>query len=79
MKRPESILIPMLGAGDGRVSVEAVAEKIIPPAIEYFRHSDMPTLTAIYFLAYTAHHRDACTAVLERYCVDDVLARPGEG
>ena len=79
MKRPESILIPMLGAGDGRVSVEAVAEKIIPPAIEYFRHSDMPTLTAIYFLAYTARHRDACTAVLERYCVDDVLARPGEG
>jgi len=77
-KRSESILIPMLGAGDGGVQVEAVAEKILPPAIEYFQHTEMPTLKAVYFLAYTQRDRSACTAVLERYCADGVLARPVE-
>jgi len=74
----ESILIPMFGAGDGRVPVEEVAEKIIPPAVEYFQSTETPTLRAVYFLAYAARDRNACTAVLERYCADGVLIRPGE-
>ena len=66
-KRFESILIPMLGAGDGGLPIEDVAQTIIPAAIEYLQHTDMPTLKEIYFLAYTARARSACDQVLQQY------------
>jgi len=75
----ESILIPMFGAGEGGVAVEEVAQKIIPPAIDYFQSTERPTLKAIYFLAFTARDRSACTTVLQRYAADGVLLSPGEG
>jgi nudix-type nucleoside diphosphatase (YffH/AdpP family) len=75
----DSILIPMFGAGDGGLSVEDVAQMIIPPAIEYFQHTDMPTLKEIYFLAYTGRGRSACDEVLQRFLSNDVLVRAGEG
>jgi hypothetical protein len=46
-KNFESILIPMLGAGDGGLTVEAVAQTIIPAAIEHFQHAVNPTLKQI--------------------------------
>src|SRR5262245_16058868 len=70
----DSILIPMLGAGDGGLSVEEVAQIIIPPAVEYFQHTDQPTLKQIYFLAYTTRDKNACDRVLEQFRSDGVLS-----
>jgi ADP-ribose pyrophosphatase len=78
-KRLESILIPMLGAGDGGLPVEDVAQTIIPAAIEYFRYSETPTLKEIYFLAYASRHKSACDQVLDQFCSDGVLVRSAEG
>jgi ADP-ribose pyrophosphatase len=77
-KRFESILIPMIGSGDGGLPIEDVAQTIIPAAIEYFQRVDMPTLKEIYFLAYTARAQTACDQVLQRYCTDDVLVQIGD-
>jgi nudix-type nucleoside diphosphatase (YffH/AdpP family) len=74
----ESILIPMLGAGDGGLTVEAVAQTIVPAAVQYFQTSDVPTLKEAYFLAYTPRHKRACEDVLEGFCRDGILERPGE-
>ena len=47
--------------------VEVVAEAIIPTAIEYLRNNETWGLKEVYFLAYTAGHRDACDKVLRRF------------
>jgi len=69
----QSILVPMFGSGDGGLSVEEVARAIIPPAIEYFQYTEMPTLKEIYFLAFTARDRGACEAVLAQYVSNGTL------
>jgi hypothetical protein len=69
----------MLGAGDGGLPVEDVAQTIIPAAIEYFRYSETPTLKEIYFLAYASRHKSACDQVLDQFCSDGVLVRSAEG
>jgi nudix-type nucleoside diphosphatase (YffH/AdpP family) len=74
----QSILIPILGAGDGGLPVEVAAQSIIPAAVEYFQHTEMPTLKEIYFLAYTLRDKIACEQVLEGYCAKRILARSGE-
>ena len=71
----DSILFPMMGAGDGGVAIEAVADKIIPPAINYFRTTPNPTLNEIYFLAFRLRDKSACDKVLESYCDKGVLTR----
>jgi len=63
----DSILIPLLGAGDGGLPVEVVAEAIIPTAIEYLRNNETWGLKEVYFLTYTAAHRDACDKVLRGF------------
>lgn len=78
-ERFESILIPLLGAGDGGVPAKDVAERIIPAALQYFQHTDAPTLKEIYFLAYTLRDRSACDQVLERFLSDGTLVRVSEG
>jgi hypothetical protein len=47
---------------------------IIPPAIQYFQHTEMPTLKEIYFLAYTARDKEACDRVLDKARADGRLA-----
>lgn len=69
-----SIIFPMLGAGDGGLSPETVAENIIPIAINYL-HTDDPTLKEIYFLAFKARERCACERVLETFCAKGILTR----
>ena len=71
----KSILIPMLGAGEGGLVVEDVAQMIIPAAIEHLRSVELPTLKEVYFLAYTSRHKSACDRVLEQYCSDGTLMR----
>ena len=72
-KNFESILIPMLGAGDGGMTVEAVAQTIIPAAIEHFQHAVNPTLKQIYFLAFTSRHKRACDQTLDEYRSKGIL------
>ena len=69
----QSVLIPMFGSGDGGLAIDDVARNIIPPAIEYFQYTDMPTLKEIYFLAFTARDRGACEAVLAEYVSNGAL------
>jgi len=71
----ESILIPMLGSGDGGLPVEEVAETIIPVAIEYFQNNPTSILKEIYFLAYTSRDKIACDLVLEKAQLNGTLVR----
>jgi O-acetyl-ADP-ribose deacetylase (regulator of RNase III) len=73
LERFQSVLIPMFGSGDGGLAIEDVARNIVPPAIEYFQYTDMPTLKEIYFLAFTARDRGACEAVLAEYVSNGAL------
>ena len=69
----QSILIPMFGSGDGGLVIEDVVRAVIPPAIEYFQYTDLPTLKEIYFLAFTARDRNACEAALAEYVSNGTL------
>lgn len=69
----ESIVFPMLGAGDGGLTVESVAESIIPVAINYFRNNASPALKEIYFLAFKSRDKSACDKVLKSYCAQGIL------
>lgn len=60
----ESILIPTIGAGDGGLSIEQVAQAIIPAAVEHLHAIKLPTLKAVYFIAFDQRAKDACDAVL---------------
>jgi nudix-type nucleoside diphosphatase (YffH/AdpP family) len=77
-KNLDSILFPMMGAGDGGVSIEAVTENLLPAAINYFRTTPNPTLKEIYFLAFKLRDRSACDKILEEFCEKGVLTRLGK-
>jgi nudix-type nucleoside diphosphatase (YffH/AdpP family) len=72
-----SIVFPMLGAGDGGLSIESVAESLIPVAIDYLRNNPSPSLQEIYFLAFKSRDRSACDRVLEAFCAKGALTRLG--
>jgi nudix-type nucleoside diphosphatase (YffH/AdpP family) len=72
-KNNESMLIPMMGAGEGGLQVEEVAQIVIPAAIEQLGRTQLPTLKAIYFLAFTARDKDACDAVFEQFRANGTL------
>jgi len=74
-KRFESILIPLLGSGDGGVAVEEVAEVIIPAAVSHLNSLPDQTLKEIYFLAFRPRDKSACDQVLERLARDGMLSR----
>jgi O-acetyl-ADP-ribose deacetylase (regulator of RNase III) len=69
----QSILIPMIGAGQGGYAVEQVAQSIIPSAIDYFRTAALPVLKEIYFLAYSSRDKSAAEQVLEQFRTQGVL------
>jgi nudix-type nucleoside diphosphatase (YffH/AdpP family) len=64
----ESILIPLIGAGDGGLSVEDVARASIPAAVDHLASLPLPTLTKVFFIAYNAPARKACEDALQE-CV----------
>jgi len=75
IKAHESILIPMMGTGEGGLLVEDVAETVIRAAIDHLLGEQLPTLKEVYFLAYTERDKEACDHVLEQYCEDGILVR----
>jgi nudix-type nucleoside diphosphatase (YffH/AdpP family) len=73
----ESILIPMIGAGEGGLEVEDVARTVIPAAIEYMASLRLATLREVYFIAFNQRTKAACDAVLDAAAADDQLAKLG--
>jgi nudix-type nucleoside diphosphatase (YffH/AdpP family) len=61
----ESILFPMIGAGDGGLDINEVVPELVGAAVRYFRDSPKTTLKEIYLLAYTSEHQSACDRELE--------------
>jgi nudix-type nucleoside diphosphatase (YffH/AdpP family) len=71
----ESILIPTMGAGEGGLSVEEVAQAIIPAAIEHMTNVPLPTLKKVFFIAFDAKAKAACDAVLEKAASEHKLVK----
>jgi nudix-type nucleoside diphosphatase (YffH/AdpP family) len=74
----DKILFPMMGAGDGGLRIDDVAEEIIPPAVDFLRSTPDSTLKEIYFLAYRLREKNACDKVFARYCKDGILEPLGK-
>lgn len=77
-RRPETILIPILGADYGEPSVEVVAAELISAAINYFRSEPSPALKQIYFLVPHLREKVACDNVFNMYQETGVLLRCAE-
>ncbi len=60
MRICESILIPMIGAGDGGLEIGKIVPELFSAATKYYRDNPATTLREIYFLAYTAGQKAAC-------------------
>jgi nudix-type nucleoside diphosphatase (YffH/AdpP family) len=71
----ESVLIPMIGAGEGALPIQTVADEIIPAAVDHFKSVPNSTVKKVYFLAFRLREKNACDKVLERYCEQGVLRR----
>jgi ADP-ribose pyrophosphatase len=63
-RRDRHILIPMLGTGDGGLSVERVAPELISAAVDFLRLNPDTSLKEVYFLAFSARHKEACDMAL---------------
>lgn len=59
-RRDTSILIPMIGAGDGGLTVEQVAPRIVEAIAEFIDATPDPTIREFFMLAYTTKDRAAC-------------------
>jgi ADP-ribose pyrophosphatase len=64
----DSIIFPMIGAGEEGVSVEVSGNEIIPAAIDYLGTTPNTTIKEIYFSAFKLRDKSACDAVLSKYC-----------
>ena len=64
-RRDRHILIPMLGTGDGGLSVEQVVPLLVSAAVDFLRRNPDTSLKEVYFLAFSARHKDACEMALQ--------------
>jgi ADP-ribose diphosphatase len=64
----DSILIPMIGAGDGGLRIDQAVPKLVEAALGYLQANPKTTVKKVYFLAYTAAHKDALDQELKKYC-----------
>jgi nudix-type nucleoside diphosphatase (YffH/AdpP family) len=70
-----SILIPLLGSGDGGVPVEEAADIVITTAANHLLSLPNNTLREVYFLAFRPRDKAACDRVLERLRQEGTLDR----
>jgi ADP-ribose pyrophosphatase len=70
-----SVLFPMIGSGDGGLSVDKVAPKLFTAAAAYYQVNPTTTINRIYFLAFNATQEAACQRELERLRRDNVIQR----
>jgi nudix-type nucleoside diphosphatase (YffH/AdpP family) len=71
----ETIIFPMMGAGEGGVRVEVSAQEIIPAAIDYFLATPNSTIKEVYFSAYKLRDKSACDMVFDKLCESKVIER----
>jgi nudix-type nucleoside diphosphatase (YffH/AdpP family) len=71
----ESIIFPMIGAGEGGVRVEIAAKEIIPAAIDYFMATPDTTIKEIYFSAFKLRDKSACDDIFNKCCADGLIRR----
>jgi nudix-type nucleoside diphosphatase (YffH/AdpP family) len=71
----ESILIPLIGTGDGGLSIENVAKAIIPAAIGRLEGAKLPTVKKVFFIAFDARAQAACDAALEKAIAENKLVK----
>jgi O-acetyl-ADP-ribose deacetylase (regulator of RNase III) len=62
----ESVLFPLLGAGQGGGDPEATAKLLVGAAVDYFAATPMSAIAAVYLLAYTDIELVACRAACNR-------------
>ena len=74
MESRDSILLPLLGAGDGGLGVEEVAEMVIPAAVKYLQNNPLTSIKEIYFIAFRSADRDACEQALEPFRRNGILS-----
>jgi O-acetyl-ADP-ribose deacetylase (regulator of RNase III) len=71
----ESVLIPLIGAGEGGLPTKTVTREIIPAAVDHFKSRKNPTIKEIYFLAFRLREKSACDTIFDEYCERNVLKR----
>jgi O-acetyl-ADP-ribose deacetylase (regulator of RNase III) len=71
----DSVIFPMMGAGEGGIRPEVAADEIIPAAIDYFVSTPNTALREIYFSAYKLRDKSACDEVFEKACRAGTLVR----
>lgn len=62
-----SIVVPLLGAGQGDVRAEDVVSNLLPAAIEFFQRNPEAKLREIYFLAFTPRDHALLAAEIEKH------------
>lgn len=70
--RYRSILIPLLGAGQGGVKAEAIAGQIVPAVVEFLTAYPGTALQNIYFAAYTDWDYRVLSRALDRFTAREV-------
>lgn len=74
-----SVLVPLIGAGKGGATPEAVANELVPVALEHLLHVKRPKqaqLKSVYFIAYNERELEVLTTLLKQYCNRGVLNAP---
>jgi nudix-type nucleoside diphosphatase (YffH/AdpP family) len=71
----DTVIFPMMGAGEGGIRPEVAANEIIPAAIDYFVSTTNTTLREIYFSAYKLRDKSACDEIFEKACKAGTLVR----
>src|SRR5262249_39348232 len=61
-----SILIPLMGAGDGGLKAAQVAPRLVDTALRFFADNPRTLLRNIFLLAYTNVDYEACMTALAR-------------
>jgi ADP-ribose pyrophosphatase len=59
-RRDTSLLLPMIGAGDGGLAVEQVAPKLVAAVDEFFEGNPDTDLAQVFLLAFSARDKSAC-------------------
>jgi nudix-type nucleoside diphosphatase (YffH/AdpP family) len=76
LKPCDSILIPMIGGGDGGLAIEEIIPRLLRAAVEYCQDHPVTSLREIYFLAYTAGQKAACERELKILQGEGTVGRP---
>jgi ADP-ribose pyrophosphatase len=74
-RRYKSILIPLLGAGQGGVKASDIAEAIVPAVIEFLAEHRDTALRKIYFAAYSEWDYRALSRALSRFTAAELGVR----